>query len=68
MSELSIMEMVGIAVGTFAVATLANIAASKLTEEEKEKKEKAMYYIVSGVIISIALMTIFDAKIVKSKL
>ena len=68
MTELSKMEIVGIAVGTFAVATLANIAASKLTEEEKTKKEKAMIYIVAGVVISVLLMTIFDAKTVKSHL
>ena len=64
MSNVSVtkMEIVGIAVGTFAVATLANIAANKLTENNKDEKRKAVYYVFAGVALSFALMTIFDMK------
>jgi hypothetical protein len=60
--NVSKMEIVGIAVGSFAVATLANIAANKLTEENVEEKKKAIYFVLAGVALSFALMTIFDMK------
>ena len=62
------MEIAGIAIGTFAVATLANIAASKITEENKAKKQEAIYYVFAGVALSFALMTIFDMKSIYKKL
>ncbi len=56
-------ELLGLAIGTFAVATLSNIAANKLSEKNEEEKSKAMYFILIGVGLSFLLMTIFDKKI-----
>lgn len=46
------LELVGLAIGTFSVATLANLAAAKFAMEEKEHKKMGYYYTATGMAIS----------------
>ena len=63
-TDLNIVEILAIAVGSFSIATLANLAADHATEEDKEKRKKAIYYSATGVVLSVLMLKYFNVKTV----
>lgn len=61
-TDLNMVEILAVAVGSFSIATLANLAANHATEEEKAKKKKAIYYSMGGVVVSMLLIKYFNVK------